>query len=166
MKVMQLLSHTGKKRMHEERRFMTEITLRAEEVKARWYEWAEEELGGTPARLQVIASAALNAVAHGLDSVSVMDVARRAAVDYDAQWAAPTVAHEAHTSNSSGGQPFIFNHKLRRTLHFVSLGLLLLVIIGVVWLGSQQSHTQPKVRLPIRQIVKLDGITHFIKSKR
>jgi hypothetical protein len=58
--------------------------LRADEVEAQWYAWAESELGGSPARLQAIASAAVSAAAEGLDTASVIQAARRAAVEYDA----------------------------------------------------------------------------------
>jgi hypothetical protein len=45
--------------------------------------WAEGELGGSQARLDAIASAALQAAAQGLDTTAVVAVARRAAAAFD-----------------------------------------------------------------------------------
>jgi hypothetical protein len=114
-------------------------TLRADEVKARWYAWAESELGGSPERLDAIASAALEAVAEGLDAPTVEAVARRAASAYDFKQGAPG------TNEEGGEEGFVPREKPRRHVGHILVLFVLIValVLAAAWVITDRNNPPP-----------------------
>jgi len=121
-------------------------TLRADEVKARWYEWAQDELGGSPERLDAIANAALMAAAEGLDTANVIRAARDAASAYDAQKLVPPVSDESSLTPSNRLKLY------ERRLRAIRIALFVLVLVaGAAWIATQHSH-------PHRHVIRVINI--------